>query len=72
VAFFSLPWREGVRGRGNTICFTLTLILSPQGRGNNIYIFDRLRMSGVRAQIGHLYFGFWVCLEFGISKLGLG
>jgi len=27
----SLPWREGVRGRGN---FTLTLFLSHQGRGD--------------------------------------
>jgi hypothetical protein len=36
---FSLPWREGVRGRGR---FTLTLFLSRQGRGDLCEI-DMLR-----------------------------
>jgi len=38
---FSLPWREGVRGRGN---FTLTLALSRQGRGDLMRL-PRLRLA---------------------------
>jgi hypothetical protein len=35
MTVFSLPWRDGVRGRGIKLIFTLTLTLSHQGRGKS-------------------------------------
>jgi hypothetical protein len=52
---FSLPWGEGVRGRGK---FTLTLALSRQGRGILIRL-PRLRLAmtmGERLAMTRKYF----------------
>jgi len=47
ITVFSLPWQEGVRERGITSSFTLTLTLSRQGRGKSR---DESRPSDLKAK----------------------